>query len=79
MNPLEDTIVAMRPVLPKVPLAFRTAFARSNPTMPIGDARLQQRRPERRSDSAANHRTSSSTSAGSTCGIATFSAMKRWT
>lgn len=37
MNPLEDVIVALRPVAPKVPFGQPDSIRPLNPTMPIGD------------------------------------------
>jgi len=38
VSPLEDTIVAMRPVLPKAPFGLPDSIRPLNPMMPIGDA-----------------------------------------
>ncbi|MHA3835484.1 multicopper oxidase domain-containing protein [Terrabacter sp. AAH1] len=37
MSPLEDTIVALRPIIPKVPFEVPNAVRPLNPMMPIGD------------------------------------------
>ena len=37
MSPLEDTIVALRPIIPKVPFEVPNAIRPLNPMMPIGD------------------------------------------
>ena len=58
ISPLEDTIVALRPVIPKLPLELPNSIRALNPMMPDGarieqSSRVQQRRcrlPERRPD-----------------------------
>ena len=81
VNPLEDTIVALRPVAPESPSTCPTASGRSTRCSRSGrHDGLHQHQPGHRP--AVHHvlsPTRSSTSAGSTCGTATSSATKRWT
>ena len=71
ISPLEDTIVALRPIVPQVPWEVPNAIHNLNP-MDAGriDQALQQHRPGGQPDRRRSP-TSSSTSAGSTSGTAT--------
>ena len=37
MSPLEDTIVALRPIVPKIPFGIPDSLRPTNPAMPLGD------------------------------------------
>ena len=79
MSPLEDTIVALRPIIPQVPFEVPNAVRPLNPMMPLGLGRdVHQHRPPGQPARDADHE-QTSTSAGSTSGTATSSATRRWT
>ena len=80
VSPLEDTIVALRPIIPVVPLDLPNSIRPLNPMMPLGatagsTARTGMADPP----AAARSSTSWSTSATSTSGTAISSAMRKWT
>ena len=83
VSPLEDTIVALRPIIPKLPFEVPNSIRPLNPMMPdaatTGGRSVQQHRPATATRSRRRSPTSSSTSAGSTSGTATSSATRRWT
>ena len=81
VSPLEDTIVALRPIIPTLPFEVPNSIRPLSPMMPLG-ADLD---PDwaRSFDPTATpidrSTTRSSTSVGSTSTTATSSAMRRWT
>ena len=79
MSPLEDTIVALRPIIPQVPFEVPNSVRPLNPMMPRGSRRRSSTPTRRATRSPRPSRTRPSTSAGSTCGTATSSATRRWT
>ena len=73
MSPLEDTIVALRPIIPKVPFEVPNSVRPLNPMMPTGSTGdVHQHRPAGQPATTPSP-TSWSTSAGSTSGTATSS------
>ena len=79
MSPLEDTIVALRPIVPKIPFGVPD----SHPSAQSGDAARRHlgftTRTRTGTDSPRRSPTNSPTSVGSMSGTATSSATKRWT
>ena len=83
ISPLEDTIVALRPIIPELPFELPNSIRPLSPMMPLGPnlnvrTSVQQRRPAGQPDDA-DRRTRSSTSVGSTSTTATSSPTRRWT
>ena len=77
-NPLQDTIVALRPIAPVLPFKIPNSIRPLAPSKPLG-APLEgvpQTKPTRPANPSASS-TTWSTSAGNTCGIAIFWRMKK--
>ena len=79
VSPLEDTIVALRPIVPKIPFGVPDSARPLNPAMPLGNTAGFNNIDPLGNAITLGSPTKSSTSAGSTCGIATFLVTKRWT
>ncbi len=71
ISPLEDTIVALRPIVPELPLEVPNAIRDLNPMMPDGRDDARSTTSTRRATRPTRSPTSWSTSAGSTSGTAT--------
>ena len=85
ISPLEDTIVALRPIIPDLPWELPNSVRVLNPMMPIDfsnpdpNVRSRSTTRTRRATRQRRSRTSSPTSAGSTSSTATSSPTRRWT
>ncbi len=79
VSPLEDTIVALRPIIPQVPFEVPNAIRPLNPMMPLGSTSRCSTTSTRRATRPTRSSTSWSTSVGSTSTTATSSATKKWT
>ena len=89
VSPLEDTIVAVRPIVPTLPFGVPDSTPSAQPDdahrregrseRPERDAKPASTTPTRTATRSTRSSTRSSTSAGSTSGTATSSATKRWT
>ena len=72
MAPLEDTIVALRPIVPELPWEIPNSIRNLNPMDPAGlHQALLQRGPAGQPAPQPHHQPARSTSAGATCGTAT--------
>ena len=76
--PLEDTIVALRPIIPEVPWELPNSIHDLSPMMPTGDTGMFNNI-DLRATRPTQSSTSWSTSVGNTSTTATSSATKRWT
>ncbi len=89
VSPLEDTIVAVRPIVPTLPFAVPDSRRPMNPMMPLGAAGDPPTGPSGRKPGSTTPTTTatrsrrsstrSSTSGGSTSTTAISSATRRWT
>ena len=71
ISPLEDTIVALRPIIPELPWELPNAIRNLSPMMADGSTQFFNNIDPQGNPTAADRRTSSSTSAGSTSTTAT--------
>ena len=71
VSPLEDTIVALRPIIPQLPWELPNSIRLLNPMQPLGSTTRVQQRRSRPATRRRRSSTSSSTSAGSTSTTAT--------
>ncbi len=79
VSPLEDTIIALRPIIPVVPFEVPNSIRPLSPMAPLGADLDPQGSSSAPTASSRPSPTRSSTSVGSTSTTATSSATRRWT